>query len=192
MADNDKDSIWTTLGKILLSFLSNKAQGKVGAEISIPIAVEKPVEPTIDWTDPLCPITTHFLVGEAITLHAWNRLATEEDGLTDEIKAKIVKTCHMLESIRSILGCGLNIHCIFRSQKYNQEVVKVPAKYIDDVHARGEAADWDALPHYTIEQAKEKIRPKLEELNIRLEAGTTTWLHNDWHQVGPSGREFKA
>jgi hypothetical protein len=40
----DKDSIWTTLGKILLSFLSNKAEGKVGAEISIPIAVEEPVE----------------------------------------------------------------------------------------------------------------------------------------------------
>lgn len=183
------DSIWTTLGKLLLSFLSNKAEGKIGAEISIPLPEMKAAETEIDWTKVTCNITTHFTVGEAITLHAWDRLANESDGLTDDIKAKIVKTCQMMEQIRAIMGCPLNIHCIFRSQQYNKEVVgAIPL----DVHAMGMAADWDVNDHYTIEQAKEKIRPYLEELNIRLEGGTSTWLHNDWHAVGPSGREFKA
>lgn len=192
--------------ELVLSLLANESKGKTAANINIPIdgpaedkkPEEKPAPQVgsfyytnaeIDWTKVTCQITAHVSVGEAITLHAWNRLANADDGLTDQIKANIVKTCQMMEEIRNIVGCPINIHCMFRSEQYNKEVVKaIP----NDVHAQGEAADWDALPTLTIEQAKEKIRPHLEKLNIRLEGGTPTWLHNDWHAVGPSGREFKA
>lgn len=198
MADNqnNSDSFWVTIGKLLLSFLTNKAQGKDAVQISIPIPEEIPnnsqvVEnkQEIDWTRATCMITQHFSVGEAIALHYWNRLANENDGLTDDIKAKIVKTCQMMEKIRAILNCPINIHCIYRSEQYNKEVVgAIPL----DVHAMGLACDWDANSRYSIEEAKAMIRPHLEELNIRMESNTRTWIHCDWYKVGPSGREFKA
>jgi hypothetical protein len=179
--------------QIVLSLLFNEAQGKTAAEVSVPIGVPKEEVkdsvPGIDWTKASTMLSDHFSVGEMIALHSWNRLATEEDGLTDDVKANLLKLCEIMEKIRMILGCGINVHCGFRSVKYNQEVLKsIP----HDVHAAGMAIDFDCNQTMTIEQAKEKIRPHLEELNIRLEGGTTTWIHLDFHAVGPSGREFKA
>ncbi len=202
------NSIWSSIGKFLLQLLINKEGGEKGKSepvdlnITLPVDGPEPEKPVqqktpnmeylpedIDWTKATAMVTKHFTVAEAISLHSWNRLANEDDGLTDEIKANLVKTFEMMESIRTIIGCSINVHCGFRSVKYNEEVLK---SLPHDVHAAGMAVDWDANSCYTIEEAKEKIRPHLEELNIRLEGGTTTWLHNDWHAVGPSGREFKA
>lgn len=179
--------------ELLTSFLSNRVAGNT--EISVTIPFNEPKEDKIvedvplDWSKASSMITTHFSVGEMTALHAWNRLATEEDGLTDEVKANLIKLCNVMEKVRAILGCGINSHCGFRSVKYNQEVLKsIP----HDVHSMGMAIDIDSNQTMTIEQAKEKIRPHLEELNIRMEGGTTTWIHLDIHAVGPSGREFKA
>jgi hypothetical protein len=188
-------SIWETLGKLVLSFLSNKVQGKNQASIEIPLgemapAEAKPVETVkIDWARASTMLSQHFCVGEMIALHAWDRLATEEDGLTDEVKANLLRLCGIMEKIRTILSCSINVHCGFRSVKYNQEVLK---SLPHDVHSMGMAVDLDVNECMTIEQAKEKIRPHLEELNIRLEGQTSTWIHIDFHAVGPSGREFKA
>jgi hypothetical protein len=164
-------------------------------QVSIPIDEPKEaIKPDIDsaginWNDPKSMVSKHFTVAEAITLHAWNRLATEEDGLTQDVKNEIVKLCSVMDEVRDILGCPMNAHCIFRSVKYNQEVLhSLP----NDVHAAGKAIDFDCAPHLTIEEAKEKIRPYLEKLNIRMEGATTSWIHLDTHAVGPSGREFKA
>lgn len=145
--------------------------------------------PGIDWTNAACKITENFTVGEIITLHFWNRLATIDDGLTDDVKANLITLCEKLEKVRVLLGVPLNIHCGFRSQDYNRKVLmSLPA----DVHSFGEAGDLDALPHLSIEQAKEIVMPHLEELGLRLEKGTATWLHLDFHKVGPSGRIFTA
>ena len=71
-----------------------------------------------------------------------------------------------MEEIRKILGCSLNVHCMFRSQKYNQEVVKaIP----NDVHAQNLACDFDASPKYTIDQVHAILEPLLEQLGIRME-----------------------
>jgi hypothetical protein len=161
---------------------------------------DKPVTVTVDpdpqagttqlnWADATCKITEHFTVGEAIALHAWNRLATEDDGLTDEVKAQIVKLCTIMESVRTLLNVPINTHCIFRSVKYNQEVLK---SLPNDVHSFGQAVDFDSNPALTIQQVKDILEPKLESLNIRMEKGTTTWVHLDTHAVGPSGRYFTA
>jgi hypothetical protein len=143
----------------------------------------------IDWTDKDCQVTEHFTVGDCLTLHSWNRLASEDDGVTDEVKANIVVVCQKMEQIREVVGCPINVHCIFRSVEYNEQVLhSLP----HDVHSMGMAIDWDCNSDHTIEEAKELIRPKLEEFGLRLEGGTTTWIHNDIHALGPSGREFKA
>ncbi len=197
----DNDSFWVSLAKSLISLFINKETEKNDVlkptEVSISIPVDGPKEEkpvlqnsTIDWTDPLAQITPHFTVGEMIVLHAWDRLATDvEDGLTDQVKKNLVDLCQRMEKVRMALGCGLNVHCGFRSVKYNQEVLhSLPM----DVHSFGMALDFDANEAMTIEQAKEKVRPLLEPLNMRLEGGTSSWLHMDTHAVGPSGREFKA
>lgn len=173
--------------QFILEFLASLFANK--DKQSEPILTIEEKTPSIDWTDPKAKITEHFTVSDAIMLHSWNRLANESDGLTEDLKDKLIVLCKKMEEIRLLVGCPINVHCMFRSMKYNQEVVKaIP----NDVHARAEAADWDALPTLTIEQAKEKIRPNLESLQIRMESGTATWIHNDVHPVGPSGREFTA
>jgi hypothetical protein len=137
----------------------------------------------IDWSDPECLITPNFKVKEALTLHRWNRLATKEDGF---VEADIIETCQMMEKIREYLGCSINVHCMFRSQKYNLEI-GAPKM---DVHFLSMACDFDCNPIMTCDEVKEKLLPKLEEFNIRIEKGTTNWVHCDWRMPGPSGRYF--
>jgi len=182
-----------SIADFLLGLLESFAVSKrVEAQVEVPVDVPPPstdAKPPIDWTDPKCQVTDHFTVGEAITLHAWNRLADATDDLTDNTKASIVHLCQIMEEVRTILGCAINTHCIFRSVKYNQEVLK---SLPNDVHSRGEAVDFDVNQTMTIDQAKEKLRPELERLGLRMEAGTKTWIHLDIHALGPSGREFTA
>lgn len=162
------------------------------AEAAEPAKCEVPSlapTPEINWTDSTRKLSRHFTVGEAITLHSWNRLATEEDGLTADVKVELVKLCGIMDEIRDIIGFPMNVHCMFRSVKYNEEVLHSLPK---DVHSRGCAIDFDCGPHLTIEQTKAIVRPLLEKYKLRLEGGTTSWLHMDTKAVGPSGREFKA
>ena len=137
----------------------------------------------INWSDPNFNITPHFTVGEAITLHNWNRLATKDDGF---VPIDIIQTCEMMEKIRDFLGCAINVHCMYRSSAYNLEIGSLE----HDVHSLSMACDWDASPTLSIEETKEKLIPKLEEFDIRMEKGTTTWIHTDWRMAGPSGRYF--
>jgi hypothetical protein len=176
--------------EILSSLLANGVQGKIGAEISFPIEEPKEVmKSAIDWADAKSHITPHFTVGDAIMLHSWNRLATDEDGLTDDGKAKLIVLCQKIEEVRTHLNCAINVHCMFRSQKYNQEVVKaIP----NDVHAQFLAVDFDCSPTLTIQQIKDKMEPVLESMGLRMEKGTTTWVHLDLRAPGPSGRYFTA
>jgi hypothetical protein len=76
---------------------------------------------------------------------------------------------------------------MFRSQAYNEDQKILPS---DDVHSQSVAVDFDCEPVMTIEQVKNALRPLLESLDIRMEKGTTTWIHIDMRAPGPSGREF--
>ena len=181
---------------LIMSFLMSKAEAAELPKAIPAVSTSEPkqeqvvqAKPSIDWTDPSQKVSQHFTVGEAITLHSWNRLATLEDGLTEDVKAQLVKTCQIMDEVRETIGVPINVNCTFRSVKYNQEVLhSLP----NDVHAKGMAIDFDCNSKLTIEQTKEKVRPLLAKLNIRMEGGTTTWIHLDTKAVGPSGREFKA
>lgn len=139
-----------------------------------------------DWTNATDSVTEHFSVSDALMLHNWSRLATEADGADFD---KLTTICQKLEEIRTVLGCPMNIHCIFRSTAYNLEQNILPPTG-KDVHAMNLAADFDANGHLTIQEVKDKLEPLLEQLGIRLEFGTTSWVHVDLHAPGPSGRYF--
>ena len=208
MADN---SIWVNIGKTLLQLFINKEKedsektkktlAPVTLDVKIPFDSGKPVQAapvtndpnyvnmSIDWTDPKCQVTAHFNVADCLMLHSWNRLATpEQDGVTDGGKARLVTLCQKMEEIRTLLGCSINVHCMYRSPDYNAQVVKaIP----NDVHARFEACDFDAGSKHTIDEVHSILEPKLEEMGIRMERNTPTWVHIDLHTVG-NARYFNA
>jgi len=138
----------------------------------------------IDWTDAQCMVSDYFKVGEALILHNWNRLATEDDGVNfDQIEA----LCQKLDQVRELLGCPMNVHCMFRSQDYNTSQNINPAA---DVHSMSIACDFDCNPNMSIDDIKNALEPQLASLGIRMEKGTTTWVHVDLRAPGPSGRYF--
>jgi len=145
----------------------------------------------INWNDPKALVTPHFSVKEALWLNKWRRLANDLDGVNDVIKSNIVNLCEIMEQLReTVFKCPINTYSMFRSQEYNKDTLKL--KVFKDVHSMGRAIDFSLLPFYSIEATKTLLRPLLEKYNLRLEAGTTTWIHLDTYKVGPSGREFKA
>lgn len=137
----------------------------------------------IDWTNPKAKVSDHFTVNDCLILHNWNRLAKEDDGADFNALSSL---CQVMEKVRVLLGCPINVHCMFRSQKYNQEQGIKPA----DVHSMNLACDFDCSPTLTIQQVKDILEPNLESLGIRMEKGTTSWVHIDTRAPGPSGRYF--
>lgn len=140
----------------------------------------------IDWTNPEDKVTEHFTVRDCLYLHNWGRLATEEDGADFD---KLTELCFVLEKVRDVLGCPMNVHCMFRSASYNLEqgILKPTGM---DVHAMSLACDFDSNGSMSIDYVKSALEPKLAELGIRMERGTTTWVHVDLRPPGPSGRYF--
>jgi hypothetical protein len=139
----------------------------------------------IDWTNPESQVTEHFTVKDCLWLDHWKRLAGSEDGLTDELISELIDTCHMAEDIRAILERPMQVTSMYRPGVYSPIVGGSPS----DVHTQAIAVDFIPIG-MAIEDAKAKIRPLLSALEIRMEKGTTTWIHIDRHAVGPSGREF--
>ena len=140
----------------------------------------------IDWTDPTARVTDHFTVKDCLWLHSWNRLATEDDGVDLD---KILATAQMMETIRAALGCPINVHCMFRSKAYNiEQQILLPTGA--DVHSMSIACDFDCNSTMSIQEVKDKLESQLEDLGIRMERGTTTWVHCDSRAPGPSGRYF--
>lgn len=142
----------------------------------------------IDWSNEKCKVTPNFTVGECLKLHQWNRLATDKDGLTDTIKSELVKLCALMETIRAVLNAPIKVHCMYRSPAYN----KLIGAHEHEVHSLGMAIDFDCLPTLSIEEVKEQLRPILNQYHIRIERGTSTWVHLDTKAPGASGREFTA
>jgi hypothetical protein len=169
------------LGQLVSGIFSKGSEPM--ASVTIPLdstPAPTPAQPVIDWTSPDCKVTEHFTVADACMLHSWNRLAIETDGCNDAMKAKLIILCSKMEEIRTFLGCPINVHCMFRSQQYNQEVVKaIP----NDVHAQGLACDFDSNGSMTIDEVHAKLEPVLEQLGIRMEKNTATWVHIDWFDI---------
>ena len=138
----------------------------------------------IDWTNGSCHVTPHFTVNDCLMQHSWNRLATAEDGADFD---KLTALCGVMEQVRAALKCPINVHCMFRAVAYNEAQNIKPAA---DVHSMCLACDFDANEALTIQEVQETLEPLLDQLNIRMEKGTTTWVHVDTRAVGPSGRYF--
>lgn len=181
---------WAKILKAILDLISQRNHSTPDAAPAQTPTPAKPAEISaeINWNDPKSKVTAHFTVEDACMLHSWNRLANEADGFTPELKALVILTLKKMEEIRTFLGCPVNVHCTFRSQEYNQKVVKaIP----NDVHAQGLAIDFDCNGHMTIDEVHAKLEPVLERYGVRMERNTPTWVHLDLHPV-KNARYFTA
>lgn len=140
----------------------------------------------IDWMQPNALVSIYMTVMQMIWLPQWERMAIPQDGLDDKIKANLTKLAHKLDVIQIILGSPLIVHSGFRPNSYTGLV----GGSIGDAHTLGMAVDFH-VDGMKIENIKEILVPLLEGLDVRLEQGTSTWIHVDIHQPGPSGRYFK-
>ena len=128
-----------------------------------------------DWSDPSNQVSTYFKVKEALFLPSWGRMAQDSDGLNDDIRANLEALCAKLDVIRAFLACPISVTSMYRPGPYSVLV----GGSSTDVHTHGLAVDFHCDADMTIEDIKNLLLPKLEEFGIRMEQGTTTWVHID-------------
>lgn len=172
--------------QLLLSFLSNEAQGKTEASVSIPIGVPKEEvkdsESSIDWNDPTSKISKHFTVKEALWLPSWQVLHKP----SDNEKVNILKQAAKMDLIRDFLGVSVRIHCWIRPVLNNPESIHHGQDYNalvrgakNSAHKIGLATDYDA-EGLNCDDVRAKLVPKLDEWEIRMEKMPGgNWVHND-------------
>lgn len=185
------DSIWTTLGKLLFSFLGNKALGKNEISVSIPLVEVLSAENTeiksadnaeIDWSNPSSKISKHFTVKEACWLPSWKVLHIP----TEDEKSNIIKQAAKMDLIRDFLGVPINVHCWIRpilnnpmSEHNGQDYNALVRGAKNSAHKIGLATDYDAQG-LNCDDVREKLEPKLIEWQIRMERMPGgNWVHND-------------
>lgn len=132
-------------------------------------------------------ISKYFSWSEFLWLPQWHRLATAEDGLTEEIQNNLVELARKMDAVREWTGGPLIVHCCFRPQKYN-ELVK-GAK--NSQHTIGKAIDFHA-ENISVSDFHKKImvegsdnKNMLEIWKMRMEKGTVGWIHLDNKELVP-------
>lgn len=141
----------------------------------------------IDWTKPESQITEHFTVKDALWLPQLKRLANEEDGLNDKIKANLVDLFSRMEKVRDILGCPVAVICAYRPPVYNALVGGAPRS----AHMEGRAVDWSPHGMCCCDRARELLLPKLAEIGLRVEnLPKSVWVHCDTRIPPPGGAYF--
>lgn len=143
---------------------------------------------SIDWTNPKEKVSQFFTVKECLWLPQWSRMATEADGLTDEVRVNLFNLCHKMDVIRDKLQGSINVHCCYRPAAYN-ELVK-GAK--NSSHKFGQALDY-SLAATNCDDVRATILKLdlLNKLELRMEKlPGSNWVHLDTRAPGPGGRYF--
>lgn len=163
----------------------------------------------IDWSNRNSLVSRLYTVKDAIYLPRWGRLADDRDGLDDNAKAALIDVFQRMEKVTDILGVTVSVHCAFRSNEYNRLVggakasahiargVQMPPKVIPDGTEIGNgikhiaAVDFDAnigeaSAGANCDKVREILKPKLEELDMRMEQNPgSDWVHLDTKPVRP-------
>lgn len=139
----------------------------------------------VNWTDPNVKVSRYFTVKEMLWLPSWSRLATEADGLNDEVKANLIKLANVMDQVREYLGKPVRVHVTYRPEEYNRQI----GGALRSAHTLGLAMDFDVGEDCN--ETRQTLLPKLEEFNLRMENINGQWVHlgADW-QPGKS-RFFK-
>ena len=157
--------------------------------------------PAIDWTNPAAKISKYFTVREALWLPSWRVMHVPSEAE----KASIVKTALSMDKVRDFLGTAISVSVWIRPKKLNcpgfdPKSIKISPtdpkreakqKALDaldynsfiggaasSAHITGCAVDWTTKG--TCDQARAKLKPKLDEFDLCMEdLPGATWVHND-------------
>ena len=131
----------------------------------------------MDWTDKTQRVSPHFTVEDCLWLHTWGKLASEADGLTDEIKTNLILTCNKMELVRDLIGTPIHVHSMYRPPAYSLLVGGSET----DVHTKGMACDFEAVYALSCDQIKALLLTHLDILGLRMEDNGVGagWVHID-------------
>lgn len=145
---------------------------------------ETKVEP-IDWTNPSSKVGKYFTVKDALWLTSWNRMANEQDGLTQEIKDNLVELFKKMDAIRDFFNAPVLVHVTYRPEEYN----KLIGGAKNSAHKVGKACDFH-IKDLDCDAARDKIilAGMLDRLNLRMEnKAKSNWVHLDLYPPSVSG-----
>lgn len=167
----------------------------------------------VDWNNSDSMISKYFTVKNATYLPSWKtyHIPNEEE------KSNILQVAEKMDRIREFLGEPILVHVWIRPGKascpgtewdgmdYNEwlyknvvwknltEEEKKTKKVPNSPHKTGKAVDWSIVDKKTADgcaEVRNKLLPKLEELDIRMEDIVGNWIHIDIYPV-VSKRFFK-
>lgn len=139
----------------------------------------------IDWDNPYENVSEFFTVREALFLPSWGRMATENDGLDDQVKENLVNLFGTMDTIREMLGKPIIVHVAYRPKTYNTAI----GGAISSAHILGKAVDWDCREN--CDDTRRKLIRLLNPLEIRMENREgSNWVHIDTMHVVDGGNRY--
>lgn len=134
-------------------------------------------------------VSKYFTWQEVLWLPSWRRCATEEDGLTEEIKANLAELCDRVDAIRKYFGKPIIVHSGFRPVAYN---ATIPGSAKKSMHTLGKALDFH-VNGVNCDTARKRILDAdlLELCELRMEnLPGSGWIHLDIKPVKEGGVRF--
>ena len=136
-------------------------------------------------------ISRYFTYREALLLPRWMRLATESDGLTDQILLNLQKIFATMDDVRDYFKAPIYVHCAYRPPAYN----KLIGGAEHSAHIDGLAVDFEVHGMPCSEAISLILRDEmLEEWGMRMEdnGDDPSWIHLDLRAPKtPYDRYFK-
>ena len=156
---------------------------------------------SVDWSNPNCPISRHFVVREALWLPSWDRMASDGDGLTQDAQKALLFVFDKLDLVRDFIGKPIRVHVAFRPAIYNVQIGGAP----ESCHvARIEngnllaAVDFDAYDHEedsvsaSCDTLRSALLGYLAVWGLRMENNPpgSPWVHLDTKPIPAGGQRY--
>lgn len=137
----------------------------------------------LSWTNPAARVTDHITVRECCWLPSWGVLH-----IADSFEqANLIKTCLLLEKVRTLVGAPLRIHCMIRPRSVNtpgglhdgHDYNTFVGGASQSAHIVGLAVDFD-VPGTSCDDLRKLLVGHLEEWGARCEDKPgSSWVHLD-------------
>jgi uncharacterized protein YcbK (DUF882 family) len=148
-------------------------------------------------------ISAHFTYKEALWLPRWGRAGSEQDGLTDEVLARVEFLLkEKMDAVREYFGRPINVHVCWRPPAYNKLVGGAKkSAHLAMVDYAGNplapeaieaAIDFD-VEGLSCDEARQMILDDdmLETWGLRMENNPgSSWVHLDCREPLPGHSRF--